>query len=272
MPITTRGAVPVKYADRGEGEPVLLLMPGWCSTHKMWQKVEPRLAREHRVLTLDWRGHGQSAPHGPDFGTSGLVEDAHAVIDGARVSSVVPVAASHAGWVAIDLRRALGHRVAGVVLIDWIVGPAPPSFLNALAALQDPQRWRPTVDQMIDDWAAGSDDRVLLSFLEDMRGADAEMWARAGREIDKAYARELSPLDALARLAPSVPVLHLYAQPADDAYLEYQQAYARRRPWFTVRRLPARTHFPQLEAADMVAFAIDDFVAATVERPLERAA
>jgi len=272
MPITTRGPVPLKYSDRGEGDPALLLMPGWCATHTMWQKVEPRLARRHRVLTLDWRGHGRSAPHRNDFGTDGLVEDARAVADGARVSSIVPVASAHAGWVAIELRRVLGDRVAGIVLVDWIVGPPPTSFLNALGTLQDPDRQGQTVDQMITAWSAGSDDAMLLSFLEDMRGVDGEMWARAGREIDKAYASERSPLDALGRLAPPVPVLHLYAQPGDDAYLEFQQAYARGHPWFAVRRLPAGTHFPQLEMPDAVAALIDGFVDTLGETALRRAA
>ena len=272
MPVTTRGPVPLKYADRGEGEPTLLLMPGWCATQKMWQRVEPRLARRHRVLSLDWRGHGRSAPHDGDFTEQGLVQDARAVIDGARAASVVPVAAAHAGWVAIDLRRTLGDRIAAIVLLDWIVGPAPPAFLNALGALQDEDRWRPTVDALIDDWRAGSDDRVLLSFLEDMRGVDADMWHRAGREIDKAYAREGAPLDALVGLAPPVPVLHLYSQPADDEYLAVQEEFARRHPWFAVRRLPAQTHYPQLEAPDEVASSIDEFVEQASAAPLAHAA
>jgi hypothetical protein len=57
---------------------------------------------------------------------------------GAR--QVVPLAISHSGWVAIELRRRLGSRMPVVVLLDWLVLEPPAPFLDALAALQDPER------------------------------------------------------------------------------------------------------------------------------------
>jgi len=52
----------------------------------------------------------------------------------------VPLAISHSGWVAIELRRRLGSRMPVVVLLDWLVLEPPAPFLDALAALQDPER------------------------------------------------------------------------------------------------------------------------------------
>src|SRR5438067_13606462 len=86
------------------------------------------------------------------------------------------------------------------------------------------------------------------------------MWARAGREILAAYTRAGSPLKALAELSPPVPTLHLYSQPADPGYLAAQEAFAAEHPWFHVRRLPARSHFPMLEVPEMVATEIEQFV------------
>lgn len=69
-----------------------------------------------------------------DFGTSDLVEDALSVIEKSGAQSVVPVALSHAGWVAIELRRILGTRVSKLVLLDWIILEAPAPFLGALGS------------------------------------------------------------------------------------------------------------------------------------------
>ena len=118
MPVTTRGSVPIAYTDRGGGEPALLLMPGWCANRTMFDEIVEPLAERRRVLALDWRGHGESAPHQRDFGEEELVADARAVIDGARVRSVIPVAVAHSGWVAIELRRRLGGAVPAIVSID----------------------------------------------------------------------------------------------------------------------------------------------------------
>ncbi|MDQ6837970.1 MAG: alpha/beta hydrolase, partial [Actinomycetota bacterium] len=78
-------------------------------------------------------------------------------------------------------------------------------------------------------------------------------------EIGAAYGREGSPLQALAALAPPVPVLHAYAQPEDAAYLETQRAFAAAHPWFSVHKLDARSHFPTIEVPDQVAAVIEQF-------------
>jgi pimeloyl-ACP methyl ester carboxylesterase len=61
-------------------------------------------------------------------------------------------------------------------------------------------------------------------------------------------------------LDPPVPTLHLYSQPADHGYLAAQEVFAVEHPWFQVRRLPARSHFPMLEIPEVVAAAIEHFV------------
>jgi pimeloyl-ACP methyl ester carboxylesterase len=87
------------------------------------------------------------------------------------------------------------------------------------------------------------------------------MWARAAREIGAAYEKEGSPLQALSHLVPAIPVLHLYAQPQSDDYLNEQQAFAAGHPWLRVRRLNAASHFPMFEVPDEIAASIEQFAA-----------
>ena len=85
-------------------------------------------------------------------------------------------------------------------------------------------------------------------------------WARGAREIAATYAREGDPLQALSRLRPPVPSLHVYAQPRAPEYLSAQESFAREHPWFAVRRVEAVSHFPTLEAPEATAEVIEEFI------------
>jgi pimeloyl-ACP methyl ester carboxylesterase len=102
----------------GQGEPALLFMPGWCGSRRVFDELAPRCATRRRTLALDWRGHGKSTRLADDFGAGDLANDALAVIEASEVDQAVPVALSHAGWVAIELRRRLGPRIPKLVLLD----------------------------------------------------------------------------------------------------------------------------------------------------------
>lgn len=251
----------ISYDDNGRGEPALLFMPGWCGSRVVFDRLAARCAGWRRTLAFDWRGHGRSEASAGDFGSSDLVDDAIAVIEASGAKQIMPVALSHAGWIAIELRRRLGSRVSKLVLLDWIVLEAPPPFLGALEALQDPTRWQQTREQLFSIWLHGLDIPELTRYVRDDMGSyPFEMWARAGREISAAYANAGSPLSALAHLDPPVPVVHLYAQPDDFGYFAAQQAFSAAHPWFQVSKVQAHSHFPLLEAPDEMAITIERFV------------
>jgi pimeloyl-ACP methyl ester carboxylesterase len=258
------GDVTLSYDDLGAGEPALLLLPGWCSSRAIFGELASRLAPHHRILAMDWRGHGGSGSVEGDFGSSDLVADTLAVIAASGAQRIVPIAVAHAGWVAIELRRRLGARVPKLVLVDWIVTDPPPPFLGALTAMQDPAKALQVRDQLFAMWTEGVENPKVRRFVrEDMGSYTAAMWSRAGREIAAAYAREGSPLQALAALVPPPPVLHLYAQPTDPAYFAVQESFAVEHPWFAVCRLDARSHFPAIEVPEQMQDPIERFVATT---------
>jgi pimeloyl-ACP methyl ester carboxylesterase len=218
------------------------------------------------VIALDWRGHGKSDAAGSEFGQAELVEDALAVIRASSVGPLVPIAVAHAGWVALELRRRLGDRIPRLVLLDWIVGTPPGEFRELLGALQDRERWLAKREVLFRRWIADCRlPHVVRHIREEMGSYGFEMWARAAREVERAYYSG-TPLEALAHLQPSVPTLHLYSQPRDPGYLAAQQEFARAHPWFRVQRLEGRSHFPALESPEAVAAAILSFVHAGERR------
>lgn len=257
-----RTSTGIAYDDRSGQEPALLFLPGWCGPRTLFDPLATRLDGQVRTMAVDWRGHGQSAPADRDFGTGDLVEDALAVIDQSGADVVVPVAVAHAGWVAIELRRRLGHRrIPRLVFLDWMVLGPPPPFLHALDAMMTPGATRAVVDQITGMWTGGLGIPELDAYVASMAATPDDMWARAAREIAAGFQTAGTPLDAVAALDPPPPTLHLYAQPSEEAHFDAQRAFAADHAWFEVVRLDAASHFPMFEAPDMIAGLLRDFVA-----------
>jgi len=263
MPDIASNGVRIRYDVAGSGEPALLFLPGWCDRRTQFHKLAPLCAQRRRILAADLPGHGDSESPPGDFGYREILAAATAVIEASGAPRVVPVTMAHAGWVAIGLRRRLGaQRVPKLVFLDWIVFEPPAHFLQALAGLQDPERWKSTRAQLFAVWLLEADRAISAHVQRTMGDFSFGMWGRAGREIAAAYARETSPLTALSALEPPTPTLHLYAIPKDEAYREAQEAFGKSHPWYHSRRLEGKTHFPALETPDAVASAIEEFLAA----------
>lgn len=149
MPFASSEGPRIYYDDRGMGEPVLLCLPGWCVHRTMFAPLAERLSAQHRVLVMDWRGHGKSQASDLDFGYAEMITDVVAVIQASGAQSVVPIAQAHGGWVAIELRQRLDGRVPKMIFTSWNpiftsrspLDPPHP-FLGAMKALGR-ARWRP---------------------------------------------------------------------------------------------------------------------------------
>jgi pimeloyl-ACP methyl ester carboxylesterase len=253
--------VRIAYDDRGRPghETAFLLLPGWGVNRGFFTALAEQLAASHRVLSLDWRGHGDSAAVTSDFGHAELTEDALAVLDAAGVRNVIPVGQAHGAWVALDLRRRLGERVPAMIAMSWLVLDPPPPFRGVLDALQDESRWQQARDQLFAMWTAGAPVVVAERVRREMGAYGFEIWARGARAIAAEYARHGNPLRAAAALTPPARLLHLFSQPKAPEFLEAQESFARQHPWFVVCRLDAASHFPALEAPESAAREIERF-------------
>ena len=190
------------YDDRGDGGPALVLLTGWCSSRARWAEVAELCAQQRRVVSIDWRGHGDSAPADGDFGLEELVEDALEVLDACGLESFVPCTASHSGWAAIELRRRLGERVGAIVHLDWMVAAPSTGYIGLLGRLQTADGWRKARAELFEIWRGGLELPAIEDAIAVMSAADAEMWIRSGRVIAASYEQHGTPLAALAALEP----------------------------------------------------------------------
>jgi pimeloyl-ACP methyl ester carboxylesterase len=216
------------------------------------------LAKHRRVVSLEWPSHGDSRPASGDFGHAEMVDEALAMIEAAGLQTVIPCAASHSGWVALDLSRRLGERVPAVVHLDWLLFEPSGPYMALLDQLQEPDGWPAARDKLFEIWRAGVDDQHIDAAIGVMNRHGAEMWIRSGREISRAYRQAGSPLGAYSAMKRPPRVLHVYGQPPADEYLRAQEQFAAEHPWFSVRRIDARTHFAMIECPQAVAEAIEE--------------
>jgi pimeloyl-ACP methyl ester carboxylesterase len=129
------------FLDWGSaGRPSLLLLHGGAQTAHSWDEVAPDLARDHHVLALDQRGHGDSdwAPDGR-YRRADFVRDVQAFLDDRSWSVATLVGLSLGGLNAIAFAAAHPQRVRGLVVVDVAptVAPAGVSAIRAQLAVRE---------------------------------------------------------------------------------------------------------------------------------------
>lgn len=255
------GANAFSYDDQGEGA-VLLLLSGWCQDHRLFKTLAPELAKSHRVIRLDWRGHGQHRDHDGDFTTDDQASDVVAFLDKLEIDEALPVSTSHGGWANIEVTDRLGSaRIPRSVVIDWIQTTPDQAFFSMIDHIQDRTNWENGRSDFFNYWIGDTENQDIIDHVNnEMAGYSFEMWARSGREIAKAYRKWGNPMRRMAALEEHRPITHIYSQPFEPEYAQAQLDFAAENDWYKPNKLPGRTHFPTLEQPKTVAQAIRDFV------------
>jgi len=108
------------FLDWGiEGESPLLLLHGGAQTAHSWDEVAPDLARDHHVLALDQRGHGDTdwAPDGR-YRREDFVGDVRRFLDDREWPAATIIALSLGGLNAIAFAATHPERVTGLIVVD----------------------------------------------------------------------------------------------------------------------------------------------------------
>ena len=250
--ITNKG-VKLAYEDQGAGKPPFLFIHGWTCDRSFFAPQAEHFARQHRVVSLDLRGHGESDKPQGAYPISAYVDDIAFVIGELGLGKVVAVGHSMGGITVLELGAAHPDKVAAIVMVD----PAPlvfPPELKAgvegiVAAIeagnQEPRRqfiannlFMPTSDK-------GLVDRVLQVIM-------ASPSHIAGAAMKGILAFDGPGVAARCK----VPALHLAAQPPlNPPHLMTQWLPTVVNGW-TV----GAGHFNMMEAPDQVNAMIEGFL------------
>ncbi|MFJ2745530.1 alpha/beta fold hydrolase [Streptomyces sp. NPDC087440] len=114
---------PLAYLDTGGDGPALVLLHGGFLDHRMWHPQIPELARTHRVIAPDARGHGASSVARAPFRPA---DDVAALLKHLGAGPAVLVGLSMGGATAVDV--ALEHPGLVRALIVSGVGTSEPEW------------------------------------------------------------------------------------------------------------------------------------------------
>ena len=109
----TDHVIPLAARDHGGDGPAVLLLHGLGGTLEAWDALAPLLARRHRVVAMDLRGHGLSGD-GP-WEWDAVLGDLDAVVKHFR----------------LDCPAIVGHSLGGMLAIMWARRhPGCPAIVN----------------------------------------------------------------------------------------------------------------------------------------------
>src|SRR5271165_1647912 len=131
MLVVTSDNVSLFALKLGEGRPIVMihgLLFGNLTT--WWYTVAPELARQHRVILYDLRGHGRSerVPSGYDAVT--MASDLISVIEEVAREPAVVVGHSFGGAIALEAALDRPELVAKVVVVEAPLPPALPDLAS----------------------------------------------------------------------------------------------------------------------------------------------
>jgi pimeloyl-ACP methyl ester carboxylesterase len=244
------------YEEAGSGDPPVLLVHGgaFCNHHYM-TPIFDRLIQEHRVVSVDLRGHGESdrAPDGR-YSNAAFADDLAAVCGRLELAQPIVIGHSSGGHAALELAARHPSIPRAVVLLD--AGPLrwPDEALamhEALVQMLRSDNGRAVLRTVAEQMMGANDDfpgRQRL--LDEVTNASPEVFA-ALIESDLEWNGEA------AAAACTVPVLHLVA----DKPLVSADDFRRACPHAMTGQTVGAGHFHQLIVPDQVNAMVQRFIA-----------
>jgi len=109
----------IAWSEAGSGAPPVVLTDGIGCAGFIWRHLQLELARSHRVVHWNYRGHGRSEPpRDPERVTVGdCVDDLLAVLEAAGVERAILAGHSMGVQVCLEAHRREPRRVAGLLLV-----------------------------------------------------------------------------------------------------------------------------------------------------------
>jgi pimeloyl-ACP methyl ester carboxylesterase len=231
----------IAFEVAGEGPP-LMLVHGITESRASWAPLLDGLCRDHRVITVDLRGHGTSERRAP-FDAITMAEDLHAVV--ADTGATAPLVVGHSLGGAVVSLYAANHPVRGAVNIDQ------PLALGGFKALLEPIEPLLRGDEAT---FAATMQSVFATFygpLPDAERARLEAIAHPEQEVVlgvwdlvlTSAAEELDTLIATTAAMIDAPYLALHGSDPGDEYRAWLHAAV---PQATFEVWPDHGHYPHL--------------------------
>jgi pimeloyl-ACP methyl ester carboxylesterase len=177
---------PVELSVRpmGTGAPIVLLH-GIAGDHTMWNPVAGDLAKDHRILAPDLRGHGKTPfPPGSSMAFPELADDVLAMMDREHVDRAHLVGLSAGGFLALTIALSHPDRVRSVTLVS--------------SAGQCDRHTRSIGERWVTTYREEGYDAFILRLLKDLYYPD---WIENHMEVADRLREALAHADLTAAMA-----------------------------------------------------------------------
>jgi pimeloyl-ACP methyl ester carboxylesterase len=202
MQLETDDGVKLHVQELGEGPPVVMLHGLLVGNMTTWYwTAAPEIARDHRVVLFDLRGHGLSGRSRTGYDVPRMTRDLESLVDERTREPVVLIGHSFGALIALSFALRRPDRVRKIAVVE---APLPPS---KIPELQSFLRAKP--DQMLESLpralrtAIGQGGRRAARFVDTLR-----FLAQESTLLDDLRAADDIPDDALAALR--CPLLAVY--------------------------------------------------------------
>ncbi len=144
------------YVEWGNGEaPPIVMLHGIASFAHIWDFIAPAFVADYRVVSLDWRGHGDSGWAEPDSYTyEDYVSDLAGLISALDLRNVTIVGHSLGGLVSLYYASQQPEKVRAIVAADFRTGVSAEELEQARQQSLRPHRELATAEELIDRFGA----------------------------------------------------------------------------------------------------------------------
>jgi pimeloyl-ACP methyl ester carboxylesterase len=245
-----RDGVEIYYEVHGEG-PALLLTHGFSSTSQMWAGQVEAFSKDHKLITWDMRGHGQSDyPSDPaQYSEAHTVADMTAILDAEGADEAIIGGLSLGGYMSLGFHLAHPKRTRALLIIDTGPGYKSDEAREGWNANARKTAERFDAQGLGDLSKAGAERRLV-------RHRDATGLAHAARGmLAQRDARVIESLPAIA--VPSLVVVG-----ADDTpFLNASSYMAAKIPGAKLVTIPAAGHAANIDQPEAFNAAVLGFLA-----------
>ena len=113
--------VSISYRDEGSGQP-LVFLHAFPLSQRMWDDQVAAFVGTYRVITLDWRGFGESSL-ADSSEMADFAADLNGLLDLLGIDRAVICGLSMGGYAAFSFLRTCAHRVETLILADTRATP-----------------------------------------------------------------------------------------------------------------------------------------------------
>jgi 3-oxoadipate enol-lactonase/4-carboxymuconolactone decarboxylase len=250
-----RGLATHVAVDGPPGAPAILLIHSLGSSLRLWDAQAEALARGHRVIRYDLRGHGLTEVGAGPCTVEDLADDAVAVLDALGITAAHVAGVSIGGMVAQAVAARAPARVRSLVLCDTALAIPPPETWRQRAALVRAEGVAAVADGVLGRW-------VPASYLASPAGRGLRQTLLRTPADGYAAAAEALAVADLSRTTPAIraPTLVIVGELDPSTPVAASEALRDAIPGARLTVIPGALHVPMLDRPDEVTAAILGFL------------